>query len=221
MSLPKTRVGEGDGLDVACACLDLVEETSASHYRAVGEKGWQRHRKRKEMGHPAVRYLLLFPGERGGKQEEAGLHLGLEEHGLGKKRVLGFLSFMITEEDGFEVIYCYELHVLPELRGKGVGRALMEIMEMIGKQVGVEKAMLTVFRVNQVAVNAYEKWGYREDEFSPGPRRLKSGKVKESGYVILSKGREDFAGGRGQEQGDGLTGRLDNRKGVSEDRDMG
>lgn len=151
------------------SCMDLIELTSASHYKA-SEMGWSRSRKMKEMRHPAMRYLLLCPS-----QDHKEFEIG------------GFLAFMITEEDGYEVIYCYELHLQSRMQGMGTGKGMMELMEMIGAKVMVEKAMLTVFRFNERAVKAYQKWGYRPDRFSPEPRRLRDGTVKESTYVILSK----------------------------------
>lgn len=101
--------------------------------------------------------------------------------------VLGFLSCMVTYEDGKEVIYCYEIHLSPEARGKGVGKLLMSQMEDIGKLVGLEKVMLTVFKSNTVARRFYEKGGYGVDEYSPQPRRLRNGTIKEFDYLILSK----------------------------------
>ena len=71
----------------------------------------------------------------------------------------------------------------------------MELMEMIGFRVGVEKVMLTVFRPIERAVKAYGSWGYSVDEFSPEPRKLRDGTIKESTYVILSKERGGFAQG--------------------------
>lgn len=136
--------------------------------------------------------LPLLPVE--GKDKDKAAHLD---------PIAGFLSFMITEEDGHEVVYCYELHLQPGLQGKGVGRRMMELMEMIGERVGVEKAMLTVFRSNQRAVKAYGSWGYGVDEFSPEARKLRDGTVKEPSYVILSKERWEFAKEeRSQEQTD-------------------
>jgi N-alpha-acetyltransferase 40 len=167
------------------ACIDLIEATSLGHYRG-SETGWSRSKKLREMRHPALKYLLLL--------------LPLPpppptplERDAASKVVEGFLSFMITEEDGREVIYCYELHLQPRLRGKGVGKRMMELMEMIGARVGVEKAMLTVFRSNERAIRAYRKWVYEIDEFSPEPRTLRDDTVKEASYVILSKKRGDFA----------------------------
>jgi N-alpha-acetyltransferase 40 len=166
------------------ACVGLIELTSGSHYQA-SEKGWSRSRKLKEMRHPAMKYLLLLPLTLSltEAQEEAG---DLDQ-------IAGFLSFMITEEDGHEVVYCYELHLQPKLQGSGVGKRMMEEMEMIGERVGVEKAMLTVFRSNERAVKAYGRWGYRIDEFTPEARKFRDGTVKEPSYVIFSKERWEFA----------------------------
>lgn len=102
-------------------------------------------------------------------------------------RILGFLSFMVTYEDGKEVIYCYEIHLSSMARGKGLGVLLMGQMEGIGKLIGLEKAMLTVFKSNKGAREFYKKGGYEVDENSPPARTLRNGTVKEYDYEILSK----------------------------------
>jgi N-alpha-acetyltransferase 40 len=152
------------------ACLDLVEQTSADDYR-TSESGWSRTKKRKEMKLPDLRYLMLSVPT-----------VSDDNSGLA-----GFISFMITYEDGNEVIYIYEIHLCAAWRGKGVGKHLMRAVETIGANVGVEKAMLTVFKANERAVQWYRKSGYATDEFSPPARRLRNGVVKEPTYVILSK----------------------------------
>lgn len=152
------------------ACLDLVEQTSADDYR-TSESGWSRTKKRKEMKLPDLRYLMLSVPT-----------VSDDDSGLA-----GFISFMITYEDGNEVIYIYEIHLCAAWRGKGVGTHLMRAVETIGANVGVEKAMLTVFKANERAVQWYRKSGYATDEFSPPARRLRNGVVKEPTYVILSK----------------------------------
>ena len=101
--------------------------------------------------------------------------------------VEAFLSFMLTYEDGHEVIYCYEVHLPPSLRGCGLGGHLMRMMEGIGMKVGVEKAMLTVFVANEAAIRFYSGLEYQEDEYSPKPRTLRNGVIKRADYVILSK----------------------------------
>jgi N-alpha-acetyltransferase 40 len=170
------------------ACISLLELTSRSHYHA-SEKGWSRAKKLREMRHPALKYLLLL-------LRPVSLEAGKGVDKVPERdEIEGFLSFMITEEDGHEVIYCYELHLQLRLQGKGVGRQVVELMEIIGGMVGVEKAMLTVFRSNERAVKAYGSWGYGVDEFSPEPRKLRDGTMKEPSYVILSKERGRFAQG--------------------------
>jgi N-alpha-acetyltransferase 40 len=166
------------------ACVALIELTSGSHYQA-SEKGWSKPRKLREMRHPAMKYMLLLPSP-------LPLTEGEDETG-DPDHIVGFLSFMITEEDGFEVIYCYELHLQPKLQGKGVGKRMMEVMEIIGDRIGLEKAMLTVFRSNVSALKAYGSWGYRVDEFTPEAKKFRDGTVKESSYLILSKERSEFA----------------------------
>ncbi|KAL2003817.1 hypothetical protein VTN02DRAFT_2171 [Thermoascus thermophilus] len=143
---------------------------------------------------PDMRYILLrpapIPGRSDAAQHGGGVDKALSEGRTGagtEGQVLGFLSFMVTYEDGKEVIYCYEIHLSPTLRGKGVGKHLMTLYEEIGRRVGLEKAMLTVFKANTVARRFYERLGYDVDEYSPQPRRLRNGTVKEPDYLILSK----------------------------------
>ena len=118
---------------------------------------------------PDLRYLLLTAVE--GKIDE----------------VEAFVSFMPTYEDGEEVLYIYELHVLECLRQKGLGGRLMDIVEGAGRKMGLRKVMLTVFTSNQAARKFYLTREYHVDAFSPGPRKFRDGSLKEADYVILSK----------------------------------
>ncbi|CAI7669253.1 unnamed protein product [Penicillium manginii] len=188
------------------ACLDLIEQTSSDAYAASGI-GWSRPKKRKEMKLPDMKYLLVR-GESEGPllsaddaqvvvPDEPGSELNSgngNENGDGSQRpsansarILGFLSFMVTYEDGKEVVYCYEIHMSPMARGRGLGGLLMGRMEGIGRLIGLEKAMLTVFKSNVAAREFYRKGGYEVDENSPQPRTLRNGTVKEWDYEILSK----------------------------------
>ncbi|KAL2699013.1 hypothetical protein AAEP93_010401 [Penicillium crustosum] len=189
------------------ACLDLIEETSNEAYSA-SPAGWSRTKKRKEMKLPDMKYLILrdtpndsgdssgqVPGE---KKSDADDNKPLSpppkesdesipSTGAGSPNVLGFLSFMVTYEDGKEVVYCYEIHLSPAARGRGVGRLLMGQMEGIGRAVGLEKSMLTVFKSNEIARRFYARLGYGVDEYSPRPRMLRNGTIKDVDYLILSK----------------------------------
>lgn len=153
------------------SCYELVRSTSFAAYQA-SSIGWLPSQKRKEMKLPDMRYLLVKV---------------VAEETVGGGEVEGFLSFMLTYEDGYEVVYCYEIHLKPPLRGNGIGKQLIGMMEEVGRKAGVAKAMLTVFVENEGALNFYRKLGYEEDEFSPGPRKLRNGVVKNPTYIILSK----------------------------------
>jgi ribosomal protein S18 acetylase RimI-like enzyme len=120
-----------------------------------------------------------------------------QRYPAGEGPVLAFLSMMPTVEDGTDVLYLYEIHLSPQLRGSGLGSFLMSTFEGAAEAInGVEKTMLTVFTSNQKAVEFYTKRGYEVDPFSPEPRKTRSGREEEGGYVILSrttpKGEEEF-----------------------------
>jgi GNAT superfamily N-acetyltransferase len=161
-------------------CYDLIRSTSSAQY-AASSLGWHPSRKRREMRLVDLRYILL------GESQHTTAEKRTESVAPMTNSIDGFLSFMFTYEDGIAVIYCYELHLQERYQGKGLGKCLMRLMEDIGREAGVEKAMLTVFRANEAARGFYETLGYVEDAFSPRPKILRGGIVKESDYIILSK----------------------------------
>ena len=158
------------------SCFQLIESTSSKQY-AESSLGWHPARKRKEMRLPDLKYLMVK--SKLDSMTPGGMELD--------SQLRGFVSFMLTYEDGIEVIYCYELHLAPEWRRMGMGKFLMAQVEDVGRKAGVKKAMLTVFRANRAARGFYEKMGYEEDEYSPRSKKLRGGVVKEADYIILSK----------------------------------
>jgi hypothetical protein len=78
------------------ACFRLIEQTSRKDYEASAGK-WHPQKKLKEMRSVELRYILV------------------KEKGSGTIR--GFTSLMPTYEEGEPVIYCYEIHLQPELQG--------------------------------------------------------------------------------------------------------
>ncbi|TGO21770.1 hypothetical protein BPAE_0201g00080 [Botrytis paeoniae] len=180
------------------ACLELVEKTSGKHYRE-SKGGWNERRKRKEMELWDLRYLVVREvgvgngegEENRGDSEEVKEEMIVEERGEGgegEEEIKGFMSIMPTFEDGIKVVYLYEIHLMDELRGTGLGTHLMSLLTNIARAIpGVEKTMLTCYMANEAALKFYMKLGYEKDEYSPESKRLKGGKVLESDYVILSK----------------------------------
>ncbi|KJZ71548.1 hypothetical protein HIM_09086 [Hirsutella minnesotensis 3608] len=132
------------------------------------------------MASPDLRYVLVLGGEGG--------------------RVAGFTSMMATFEDGEPVVYCYEIHLEPELQGTGLGALLMGLVARAGEGVAtVRKTMLTCFVRNERGRRFYERLGYAVDEASPRERKLRGGRVVVPDYVILS--RPTARARRGRETG--------------------
>ncbi|KAJ9606099.1 N alpha-acetyl-transferase [Cladophialophora chaetospira] len=159
----KLLLSAGDSL--LRECMKLIEQTSAKDYQN-SEMKWSTAKKWKEMQLPDMKYIILVTPE---------------------DVVAGFVSFMITYEDGLEVLYLYEIHLIPEWQTQGLGRNMLHVVECFARNVGVAKVMLTVFRANERAIEWYAKRGYQEDKFSPGPRKLRNGTIKQPSYTILSK----------------------------------
>lgn len=163
MSLTQSHNTSEADLD---ACCSLIDETSRRDYEA-SSRGWNLKAKRKEMRDPDLRYVLV-------------------RNATGEIR--GFTSLMPTMEEGEAVVYCYEIHLKPDLRGTGLAGLLMGVLETVARNIVVmDKVMLTVFTCNTRALEFYRRCGFETDEVSPQPRKLRNGVFKEPDYAIMSK----------------------------------
>ncbi|KAI1341184.1 acyl-CoA N-acyltransferase [Xylariaceae sp. FL0016] len=148
------------------SCYHLIEETSRADYEA-STTGWHKEKKIKEMGSTGLRYILV-------------------KDVVGKLK--GFTSLMPTFEEGEPVVYCYEIHLQPELRGSGLAKFLMGFLERVAANTPpITKVMLTCFLSNQHALAFYKNSGFEADPISPEPRKLRFGKEFVPDYVIMSK----------------------------------
>ncbi|GAP85420.1 putative gnat family acetyltransferase protein [Rosellinia necatrix] len=154
------------------ACYNLIEETSRADYEA-STMGWKSGKKMIEMESPELRYILVKNPE-----------------GI----VRGFTSLMPTYEEGEPVIYCYEIHLKPELQRTGLGRVLMSLLESVAAHTPpTNKVMLTCFLSNHKALAFYKAFGFTEDPISPAPKKLRYGREFVPDYVIMSKTVESKA----------------------------
>ncbi|UKZ75402.1 hypothetical protein TrVFT333_003087 [Trichoderma virens FT-333] len=177
-------------------CFGIIETTSGADYKN-SSVGWHPGMKKKEMKSPDLRYILV--------KDDGGA-------------VKGFTSLMPTFENHEPVLYCYEVHLLPELQGQvpsllsiqlssllfipifkaylstlparsGLGKYLMNQLITIAENIpSTKKVMLTCFTSNFNGLKFYEKLGFTKDDFSPRDRTLRGGKVVRPDYVILSRG---------------------------------
>jgi ribosomal protein S18 acetylase RimI-like enzyme len=168
--------------------FELVKHTSYEDYNASSQ-GWNNKSKLEEMADEDMRYLIVRPN---------GGYLPAPDQQWSKnpkldQSIIGFLSFMITQEEEENVVYIYEIHISERFRDCGLGRHLFSMVEHIGDVTGMDKAMLTVFKRNTHARRWYDTRGYGVDEISPRPRKLRGGRSIEPDYEILSKRLQERA----------------------------
>lgn len=109
--------------------------------------GWSDKKKKDEMTEDKAWYLLA--------KNESG-------------KAVAFSHFRFDLEEGEEVLYCYEIQVESDARGKGLGKFLMQILEMMAHRAQMKKVMLTVFKENERANNFFSNiMKFQTDETSP------------------------------------------------------
>jgi len=181
------------------ACFSLIEDTSSAAY-AASSKGWRPKAKQLEMREKGMQYLLVLPNPAPVVPEAPQpppSPIPAAEPPEIAKQLLGFLSFMLTIDDGIPMIYIYEIHLSGTIRGQGLGKSLMGCVDLIGKYRGMQKAMLTVFVSNMAAIGFYEGLRYEkwDEEYCPPRKRLRSTRksadpadeTRKPSYIIMAK----------------------------------
>ncbi|KAK7207438.1 acyl-CoA N-acyltransferase [Myxozyma melibiosi] len=161
--------GEELAAEEFAACFEIMKKNMMQLYKS-STMGWTSRERMAELKEPGLIYILIKSSP---PQQPT------------TSSPLGFASFMATWENDEPVVYCYELQLPPQLRGKGLGRRVLEIIETVGASVGLPKCMLTVFSANP-AYEFYTRMGYTPTDFSPEPTVLRN-KVLPPSYWILEK----------------------------------
>lgn len=81
----------------------------------------------------------------------------------------------------------YELQVEKRLQGKGIGRFLMQILELLTIKHGMPCIMLTVFLCNKDAIAFYQKMRYEVDSTSPSKDIKALTSEEPIDYEVMSK----------------------------------
>ena len=164
-------------VDLHNACLDLFKANMSDMYQA-SSWGLDLEEKSSELRHEAARFLVV---EAATDADGAGASNGAE------RNVLAFVHFRFEPNDEEkpteEVLYVYEIQVSDKAQRSGLGKRLMNIMELVAHKNGMQKVMLTVFKMNGGAMKFYlDKMKYGVDESSPSNF---DGELAD--YEILSK----------------------------------
>ena len=79
--------------------------------------------------------------------------------------------WLCDRKDGFQpALFIYFVGIDAEHRGKGYGKAAMELVESEARRLGVDRIALNVFGRNEVARNLYRSVGYEENAVSMSKR---------------------------------------------------
>ncbi|DAZ99870.1 TPA: hypothetical protein N0F65_008613 [Lagenidium giganteum] len=97
--------------------------------------------------------------------------------------MVAFVHFRFVDDDGVQVLYIYDIQVADCMQRKGLGKFLVQVLQLVARKHGMKLVVLTVFKHNTSAMQFYrEKLGFQIDETSPSA----SGDMTQS-YEILSK----------------------------------
>ena len=125
------------------ACLDLFKSNMGKLYEQ-SSWGLDMKSKKEELTHETARYLIVTAP--------------------GGDEILAFAHFRFEvdsdDQPTREVLYLYEIQISPVAQRNGVGKRIMQILEIIGMQMKMRNVMLTVFKNNQDAIRFYEKLKY-------------------------------------------------------------
>ncbi|KAI5330594.1 hypothetical protein L3X38_029992 [Prunus dulcis] len=145
--------------------------------------------KRREMVAPEARYVFVRNASNASSVEflttselEKTSANCVEERGP----IVGFVHFRFVIEEELPVLYVYELQLEPRVQGKGLGKFLMQLIELIACKNHMGAVVLTVQKANSAAMNFYLcKMRYVTSTISPS--RVDPLIGVEKSYEILCK----------------------------------
>lgn len=82
------------------------------------------------------------------------------------------------------VLYCYELQLEKQVQRKGLGKFMMQILELMAFKNNMSKVVLTTFKHNPDGLNFFYSLNYSVDDTSPEDE---NGSSENFCYFILSK----------------------------------
>lgn len=142
--------------------MDLIER----NMKALYEKstwGWQEKNKKEEMYDDAAWYLIAENAD--------------------DNTPIAYAHFRYDMDYDDEVLYVYEIQMEEQCRRKGLGRFMMQILEMLAFKADMRKIMLTVFKHNEPASKFFKNaMKFEIDETS-----LEDDIYEQFDYEIVSK----------------------------------
>ncbi|KAL9234587.1 hypothetical protein vseg_009443 [Gypsophila vaccaria] len=136
--------------------------------------------KYREINASEARYIFVYKNRTLGSCEKK---ISMSEDNLD---IVGFVHYRFTLEEDLPVLYIYELQLESDIQGMGLGRFLMQLLELIAQKSGMAAIVLTVQKRNVSAMFFYtSKMGYSVAATSPS--RVDPLLGAEVNYEILCK----------------------------------
>ncbi|XP_041037947.1 N-alpha-acetyltransferase 40 [Carcharodon carcharias] len=160
-SFPAFKKYDRNGMNIVIECKRVADMDSSTVDWAVeltktnmqtmyeqSEWGWKDREKKEEMTDERAWYLVAREGD--------------------SAVPAAFSHFRFDVECGEEVLYCYEVQLENRVRRKGLGKFLMQILQLLANSTQMKKVMLTVFKHNRGAYQFFrEAMQFDIDESSP------------------------------------------------------
>jgi ribosomal protein S18 acetylase RimI-like enzyme len=78
-----------------------------------------------------------------------------------KNENIGMIWFAVKDRRAGRSAFIYDFNIREDLRGKGYGKKMMESIEELIQEMGIDTVSLNVFGYNHAARKLYEKMGYQ------------------------------------------------------------
>nr|XP_031546679.1 N-alpha-acetyltransferase 40 isoform X1 [Vicugna pacos]XP_031546680.1 N-alpha-acetyltransferase 40 isoform X1 [Vicugna pacos]XP_031546681.1 N-alpha-acetyltransferase 40 isoform X1 [Vicugna pacos]XP_031546682.1 N-alpha-acetyltransferase 40 isoform X1 [Vicugna pacos] len=180
-AFPVFKKYDRNGLNVSIECkrvsglepatvdwaFDLTKTNMQTMYEQ-SEWGWKDREKREEMTDDRAWYLIAWENS---------------------SVPVAFSHFRFDVECGDEVLYCYEVQLESKVRRKGLGKFLIQILQLMANSTQMKKVMLTVFKHNHGAYQFFREALHATEAISTPPEVPSLGQLGQSGP--LETGRPD------------------------------
>ncbi|XP_064359216.1 N-alpha-acetyltransferase 40 [Dromaius novaehollandiae] len=183
-AFPAFKTYDRNGLNLSIECkrvagldratVDWAFELTKSNMQALYERsewGWKEREKRQELTDERAWFLVARDAA---------------------ARPVAFSHFRFDVEAGDEVLYCYEVQLESRVRRRGLGKFLLQILQLVANSTRMKKVMLTVFKHNAGAYHFFRQaLQFDVDASSPGANGCCADGCS---YEVLSR-RTRFADG--------------------------
>jgi len=184
----------------------LLETNMKAYYAGCKGWGWKPRVKQRELcTEPESRYFIITQNHStpsSSPSASTSVSTSSSADSISLDDAVGFLHFRFEIFNQMPLLYLYEIQLSDTIQRKGLGKFLMQLLELIAWKYGMRRLVLTVFKANQAAVNFYKTLGYAVDaETDPNPHGMGAksdqkldeddvtddGSTDGVGYEILSK----------------------------------